>query len=377
MSVSIVKVSRRKDLRKFIDFPKNLYRDNPCWVPPLRADEFKTFNPRRNGAYEYCEAECFLAYRGKRIVGRVAAIINNRANGIWGEKTVRFGWFDLIDDQEVCDCLLNAVAQWGLERGCSTVKGPLGFTDMDKEGSLVEGYDVLCPFTCLYNYPYYDTRIKASGFAKDTDWTQKEFEVSNELPSVFKFNRIVESRYGLHVPRLRHLGKEWKYYGMEIFRMYNHAFAPLYEVSPLSERQMSDYINSYIPIVNPDYIILCLDRDGKPVGFIFCVPTLSKAIQKSGGRLFPSGIFRIYHALRHNDTLEALIMGVLPDYQGRGAVSLMIERLHENCIRNGIRRIIMNPQLESNTKVQTLFTDYNPTTLLRRRCYTRNISTQE
>ena len=373
MDVKIEKVSSRAQMRRFVRFPYGLYKNCNNWVPALEGDEYDTFNPEKNGAYEYCSAECYLAVSEGRDVGRVAAIINNKANEKWDTAVVRFGWLDFIEDKEVLLALLGAVESYGKEHGCTLMKGPWGFTDMDKEGLLVEGFENLSPFTCLYNYPYYDNLLKECGFRKDVDWTQKVLKIEKELPPYARYADLVQERYGLHIAECSNMQELRRKYGMDLFHMVNESFAALTEFCPLSDRQIESYLDTYVPILNPDFVSICLDENEKPVGFAFCVPTLSNAVKKSRGKLFPLGFLRILRALRKNDTLEALMIGVLPEYQGKGASLLILKRIHENCIKNGVTRIILNPQLEHNTKVQTLFSQYEMKPFMRRRAYARQI----
>lgn len=373
MKPQIIEVKTKKQLRDFIRFPETLYKNCENWVPALEGDEFDTFNPKNNGAYDYCEAQPFLAVRDGKIVGRVAAIINHNANRTWGENIVRFGWLDFINDQEVVDALFETVAAWGKPKGCDRMKGPWGFTDMDKEGLLVEGYENLSPFTCLYNYPYYDTLIKAAGFEKDVDWTQKVVVLGDEVPAMFQYADLVEKRYGLHMAHCRTTAELGRKYGLSIFHMYNETFAPLFQFTPLTDKQIKRYLQTYVPILSPEFVGVVLDSDDNPVGFAFCVPSLSKAVKKSNGRLFPFGFARILRALKKNDTLEALMIGVLPEYQGKGASVLLFKYLHENAIKFGIKEMILNPQLEDNFKVQSLFGDYETRPYMRRRAYSKLI----
>ena len=373
MTVSIVKVQSRKQLRDFISFPEKLYADNPYWVPALRGDEFDTFDRKNNGAYEYCDSELYLAYKDGEIVGRVAALINFNANRDWNQSTVRFGWLDFIEDIEVLQALMDAVAQWGREKGCREMKGPLGFTDMDKEGLLVEGFDKLCPFTCIYNYPYYVTMLEQLGFTKDVDWTQKIVDIEPQLPEMFKFCDIVEKRSGLHMAHAKTTGELADKYGLDIFHLYNEAFVPLFQFTPLTDKQIKRYLQTYRAIMSPDFIAICLNEKEEPVGFGFCVPSLAKAVKKSGGRMFPLGWLRILKALKKNDVLEALMIGTLPEYQGKGATLLVMRELHQNCVKLGIEKMIMNPQLEENSKVQTLFDGFNYEIYMRRRSYRKDI----
>lgn len=373
MSVRIVKLSGRGQLKKFVRFPLELYKDSANYVPALEGDEFATFDPKKNGAYEFCESECYLAYKDGKIAGRVAAIINHKANSAWSQNVVRFGWLDFVEDQEVLDSLMDAVKDFGLRHGCDLMKGPLGFTDMDKEGLLVEGYEHLSPFTCLYNYPYYDTLLKQYGFQKDTDWIQRKVAIGPELPEVYKLSGIIEQRTGLHIAHVRNTTELCNKYGMAIFHLYNESFAPLFQFSPLTDRQIRSYLDTYRPILSNDFLAVCLDENQKPVGFAFCTPTLSRAVKKSKGRLFPFGIFRILRALKKNDTLEALMIGVLPEYQGKGATMLLLKHLHENCIKAGISTLLVNPQLETNVKALTIFDQYETEPIMRRRSYTMGI----
>ena len=360
-------------MKQFVTFPLKLYKHCENWVPALEGDEYDTFNPKKNGAYDFCEADCFLAWRDNEIVGRVAAIINHKADD--EQQLVRFGWLDFIEDEAVLRALMETVADWGALRGRIEMRGPWGFTDMDKEGLLVEGYEHLSPFTCLYNYPYYGTMLEQLGFTKDVDWTQRTLFVSKELPPMFQFTHLIEERFKVHVVYPRSTKELSARYGMEIFHMYNEAFAPLHGFSPLTDKQIEAYLKTYVPILDKDFVALAVNAEDKPVGFLFCVPSLSKAVKKSNGRLFPFGFLNILKALKKNDTLEALIMGVTPEYQQCGVPVLLFKYLHENCIKHGIDTIIMNPQLEENYKVQSLFGDYKTEPFMRRRAYKIPIST--
>lgn len=371
--IEVYAVKSRRDEKEFISFPAKLYKGNEFWVPALEGDEYDTFNPRKNGAFDYCDAERFLAVREGETVGRIAAIINHNANRDWKENSVRFGWLDFIEDQEVLDALLKAVENWGREKGCNVSKGPWGFTDMDKEGLLIEGYDKLCPFTCLYNYPYYDTLLQNAGYVKDVDWIQKVCYIDDKTPSMFGFAEMIEKRFGLHMANETSMKTLGEKYGMDIFRMYNDTFVPLFQFTPLNDRQIKSYLKTYLEILDPRFVGICLNKEEKPVGFAICVPTLSRAIKKSKGRIFPFGFLRILHALKHNDTLEALLIGILPEYQGQGANILMFKYIHDNALRFGIKRMILNPQLEENFRVHALFDQYRTEPFMKRRAYTKNI----
>ncbi|MBR4660018.1 MAG: N-acetyltransferase [Bacteroidales bacterium] len=371
MSVDIVTVKSRSQLRDFIQFPDRLYKDCENWVPALQGDEYDTFDPGKNGAYDFCESECFLAYKDGKLAGRVAAIINHKADD--EGRIVRFGWLDFVGDKEVLEALIDTVAEWGKARDRVEIRGPWGFTDMDKEGLLTDGFEYLSPFTCIYNYPYYCTMLEELGFEKDVDWTQRILEIPPQLPSMFQYNSLIEQRFGVRAVVPESMAQMNKRYGMEIFHLYNEAFAPLHGFSPLTDKQIKNYLKTYVPILDKDFISVVVNSDDKPVGFLFCVPTLSKAIKKARGKLFPFGFIHILKALKKNDTLEALLIGVLPEYQSCGVPALMFKQLHEGCLRRGIKHIIMNPQLEDNYKVQSLFGAYEVRPYMRRRAYRKAI----
>ena len=372
--MTVKEVKSRRDLRKFITFPETVFKDNPYWVPALIGDEFDTLDPSKNAAFEFCEARYWLAVSDEgKVVGRVAGIINHESNKRWGKKDVRFGWIDFINDIEVVKALISAVKEWGRSKGMEHIVGPWGFTDMDKEGLLVEGFDKLSPFTCIYNHPYYGELLEKVGFVKDVDWTQRLVEIPSELPPMFQYAELVEKRYGIHVVKTKSVKELADKYGMDLFHMYNETFAPLYEFSPLTDTQIRRYLKTYIPIMDLDFICVLADKDEKLIGFCFCVPTLSKAVKKSGGRLFPFGLFRILKALKVNDTLEALMIGILPEYQGKGASVLLFKYIHENCIRRGIKHMLANPQLETNYKVQSLWGEYETSIYQRRRAYVQDL----
>ena len=368
-------VEGKRDLKKFIHFPEKLYKNDKWWVPALISDEYNTLQASKNPAFDYCEAKLWLAVDEKgNVGGRVAGIINHEANKCWNEQTARFGWIDFIEDQEVLDTMLAEVEKWAVDKGMVKLKGPLGFTDLDKEGLLVEGFEQLSPFTCIYNFPYYGPMLEKAGFTKDADWTQRIVTVPDEFPRMMKLADAIAERAGVHVVQIKNkkeLRKEADY----LFRkVYNETFAPLYEFAPVNDRQIDQYINSYITILDKDFISIIHDKDERIVAFAITVPSLSKAVQKAKGRLFPFGIFPIIKALHRNDTLEALLIGIHPDYQSKGLQVLLFKQIHENVIRRGdIKTMIMNPQLEENVKVQMIFDEYNPQPYMRRRSYIKEL----
>lgn len=369
----IVPVQGKKMLRQFIQFPLDLYKDCDKWVPAFEDDEYKSLG-MENPSLAFCDRELYLAFRGKEVVGRVAAIINHNANKKWGENVVRFGWIDFVEDFEVAKALVDQVIEWGKTRGAQKVKGPLGFTDMDREGLLVEGFEKESPFTVIYNYPYYGEYLERMGFTKDADWTQRVIEFSPTLPPMMQYADLVEKRYGVHIYRANTL-KQMARRGREMFHVLNDAFAGLYEYSKLTEEQIDGYVNQYVPVLNKDMVAFVVNDQDQLVAFTVTMPHISAGVRKAKGRILPFGWLHILPQLnpRKNHIAEGLLIGVLPEYQAKGAALLMFKYLHENYIRLGIKQLLLNPQLEDNHKVQTLFGDYNPQPYQRRRSYVKEI----
>ena len=371
--LTIVPVQGKRMLRQFINFPLDLYKKCENWVPAFEDDEYKSLGSD-NPSLAFCERELYLAFRGKEVVGRVAAIINHNANKKWNEEIVRFGWIDFVEDFEVAKALIDTVVTWGKERGATKVKGPLGFTDMDREGLLVDGFEKESPFTVIYNYPYYGEYLEKMGFTKDADWTQRVIEFSDTLPPMMQYADLVEKRYGVHLYRAKTL-KQMARRGREMFHVLNDAFAGLYEYSKLSEEQIDGYVKQYVPVLNKDMVAFVVNDKDELVAFTVTMPHISAGVRKAKGRIFPFGWMHILPQLnpKKNHIAEGLLIGVLPEYQAKGAALLMFKYLHENYIKLGIKQLLLNPQLEDNHKVQTLFGDYNPQPYQRRRSYVKEI----
>ena len=372
-NLTIVPVSGKSMLKQFIRFPLDLYKGCDKWVPAFEDDEFKSLGDQ-NPSLSFCERELYLAKRDNKIVGRIAAIINHNANKKWNENTVRFGWFDVIDDFEVAQALVNTVIEWGKKRGATKIKGPLGFTDMDREGLLVDGFEKESPFTVIYNYPYYGEFLERMGFSKDADWTQRFIEFSDQLPPMMQYADLVEKRYGVRLYRAKTL-RQMARRGREMFDVLNSAFAGLYEYSKLSDEQIDGYVKQYVPVLNKDMVAFVVNEKDELVAFTVTMPHISAGVRKAKGRIFPFGWMHILPQLnpKKNHIAEGLLIGVLPEYQAKGAALLMFKYLHENYIKLGIKRLLLNPQLEDNHKVQTLFGDYNPQDYQRRRSYVKEL----
>lgn len=377
MAVEIHRVSSKSDLRKFIRFNYELYKDNPYSVPDLYEDMKDTFSPRRNPAFEFCEAEYFLALRDGKIVGRVAAIINNRANETWHTKNVRFGWIDFIDDPEVSTALISAVENWGRSKGMTDIVGPLGFTDIDAEGMLIDGFDQLSTMATIYNYPYYPRHMESMGFEKQTDWIEKKLYVPDKMPEEYlRIAEIVRKRYNLHVHKIKSRREVFRTdLPHKIFGIINEAYAPLYGYSKMSDRQVDKYVKSYFPLLDLRMVTVIEDSNNEPVAVGVSMPSLSRALQKAHGKLFPFGWYHLLKALfvKHSTTLDLLLVGVKQEYQGKGVNAMLFADLIPVYKAMGFKDGETNPELETNEKVQSQWKYLKGETHKRRRCYHKKL----
>lgn len=374
--IEVKKISpTKKNLRKFTQFQIDLYRGNGCYVPPLVSDDVKTLDPKENPAFDFCEAQCFMAYEDGRPVGRVAAIINNAVNERSGEKSVRFGFLDFEDNPEVSAALMKAVEDWGRERGMTRVIGPLGFTDLDHEGMLVEGFDELSTMATIYNYPYYPEHIERLGYAKDSDWKEFVMDVPDGIPE--KMNRvadIVKKRTGLKVKKYTSRKKIKEEYGRALFELVNEAYDQLYEYSPLTDRQIEYYIDQYLGLLDLDLVTIIVDGEEKLVGVGISMPSMSRALQKAKGRLFPFGWIPLLKGLKgKNDRVDLLLVAVKPEYQSKGVNALLFQDLIPYYIKRGFKWAESNPEMETNAKVQSQWDYFTHRQHRRRRSYVKNI----
>lgn len=372
--VDIVEVKSRKQLRDFIYFPFRLYKDNPYWVPPIIMDEFNTLDKRKNPAFEYCDAKYWLAYKDGKLAGRIAGIQNHSYVKKWGNEYTRFGWVDFIDDAEVSQALFHTVEEWAREMGMEAVHGPLGFCDLDHQGLLVEGFEEMGTIITNYNYPYYIKHLEKMNYIKDVDW----FEFKIFLPEgdqIERLNKISErslEKNQLTIVNLKNK-KEIIPYSKAVFDIINIAYENLYGVVPLTDKQINAYIKQYFSFVNPDYIALIVDKNNTLVGFGINLPSLSKAVKKHGGRLFPFGFIDVLKAIKKNDTLDLYLVGVWPEYKNSGLPAIMLNYCLKNALKNGIRTAIASPQLEENHAVQSMWRFFDSEQHRRRRCYIKKL----
>ncbi|MDM8231948.1 N-acetyltransferase [Phocaeicola barnesiae] len=372
MAIRIKKVSNKKELKTFIRFNYELYKDNAYSVPDLYDDMLNTFSPQKNAAFEFCEADYFLAYKDNKVVGRVAAIINRRANETWNKKEVRFGWIDFIDDLEVSKALLDTVEKWGKERGMEAMVGPLGFTDMDAEGMLVEGFDQLGTMATIYNYPYYPEHMQRLGLEKEADWVEFKLTVPDKLPEKFvRISEIILQKYKLKIKKLNRKELKEKNYGQRIFDLINEAYAPLYGYSQMTQRQINQYIKMYLPLIDLRMVSLVEDEAGELVAVGISMPSLSEALQKAKGKMLPFGWFHLLKALfiKKPKVLDLLLVGVKPEYQSKGVNALLFYDLVPVYQQMGFEYGESNPELELNKKVQAQWSAFESVQHKRRRAF--------
>ena len=371
MAIEIRKIDTKGGLKKFVKWGIDLYKGNECFVPPLVMDDVNTLDPKNNPAFDFCESIYFMAYDDGKPVGRIAGIINNVVNEKTGKKTLRFGWVDFIDDTRVSEALFRAVEVWGRSKGMEEIVGPLGFSDMDPEGMLVEGFDQEGTMATIYNYPYYPKHLEAMGFEKEADWVEFRMTVPDGIPERYqRISDIIKRKYELSTPKYTSAKKLVKDYGQEIFQLINEAYSELYGYSPLTPRQINRYISMYIPVLRLDNISLIVDKDKKLIGVGIAMPSMSKALIKCRGRMFPFGWIHLLKALRgQNDVVDLLLVAVKPEYQSKGVNSLLFTDLIPCFIKNGYKFAESNPELELNQKVQSQWGYFETRQHKRRRAY--------
>ena len=381
-AIEIRKVESRSDLRTFIEFHYDLYEGNEYDAPNLYTDEVNTLRKDKNAAFDFCEAEYFIAYKDGKVVGRVAAIINNRANEKWQRKAVRFGWIDFVDDIEVSKALFKAVEDYGRSMGMTEMIGPLGFTDMDPEGMLTAGFDQLGTQATIYNYPYYPEHMeRLGGWEKDNDYVEYKLYVPDQIPEKYaKVAQMIQKRYNLHIKKLKKdeiFGENG--YGQKIFEVINATFGHLYGYSTLSQRQIDQYVKMYLPMIDLSLVSLIEDwntPDHKLIGVGITLPSLTRALQKCRkGRLFPFGWIHILRALKRHKTnvVDLLLVGILPEYRPKGANALLFYDLIPRYQKYGFEWGETQVEMETNEKVQGQWQYLERECHKRRRCYKKNI----
>lgn len=377
MAVEIKKISKDiKSLRKFVQFGTDFYKNNPYFVPPLRSDDVDTLNPQKNPAFDFCESEYFMAYKDGKAVGRIAAIINHQVNEKENKKVVRFGFVEFTDDYEVSHSLFDAVAEWGKSKGMNAILGPLGFTDMDHEGALIEGFDQLSTMATIYNYPYYQAHYEKYGMSGKADWVEFKMTVPESIPEKhLRISEIVKKKYGLKTVKYTSRKRLVKEVGHPFFALINEAYNDLFGYSPLSDRQIDHYIKIYLPMLRLDHLSIIKDSDDNLIGMGVAIPSMSRALQKSHGRMLPFGWYHLLKAMYANktDIVDLLLVAIKPEYQSKGVNALLFTDLIPTFQKCGYKYAESNPELETNQKVQSQWQYFETQQHKRRRAFGKDI----
>ena len=374
MSLILKEVTSRSDIKNFIDYQYSLYADNKYFIPPLRTDELKTLDKNTNPAFDFCKSKYWMVYSNDKPVGRIAGIINSRFNEKFNKKEARFGWIDFEDDPEVASLLLKTAENWAVEEGMESIHGPLGFTDMDGEGMLIEGYDEESTLGSIYNFQYYRDHIEKLGYTKDTDWIEFRVNIVSSTPEkIERIAQIALQRNKLHVPVFKK-AKELLPYARDIFYLINETYKDLYGFVELTDRQIDSYVKQYFSFIRPEYLPIVLDENNKLAAFGITMPSLNKALKKINGKLFPFGFLHILREMKKSNSLDLYLTAVRTDLQNKGVNALLIDQINKVCIKNGIKYVETNRELETNEKVQAQWKLYNARQHKRRRCYKKQLT---
>ena len=372
--LSLKEVNSPELLRKFVEFPMELYKNNSCYVPPLINDEIKIWDPKHNAAFAYSESIKYLAFKDDKIVGRIAIIINHKEAEELGIFKVRFGWLDFIDDLEVSKLLINKTIDFAKEKNISKIEGPMGFTNLDKSGMLTMGFDKLATMIGLYNFPYYPEHLKKLGLVKEKEWVEFSLDLPKVLSEkVIKFNDLIKQKYKLRTLEFKNK-EEIKPYIDPMFKLLDQTYNTLSTYTPITKEQITTYKEKYFPFIDKNFIICVVDEDDQLVSFAVTMPSYSKALQKANGKLWPFGWYYFWQATRKNDSANFYLIGILPEYQRRGVTAIIFKEIYDRFTKMGITYAETNPELEENKSVQVLWQDYNPVNHKRRRTYSFEIN---
>jgi len=368
-AIFIKEVKSDNELMEFIRFPMDLYKNNKNFVPSLITDEKQIWNKKENPALQYSEARQFLAYKNGKIAGRIAVIINKKEEAELGIRKVRFGWIDFIDDGEVSKALIETAVNFAKENNISKIEGPMGFTNLDKAGMLVHGFDEIATMIGIYNFDYYPTHLENLGLTKEKEWVEYEIKFPEVLPEkVIKFNELVKEKYRLKVLNFRTKNEILPYID-PMFRLLDETYKNLSTYTPITEEQIKTYKEKYFPFINKDYIICIVDEQNNLISFAITMPSYSRALQKSNGKLFPFGWWYFLQAGKKNDRANFYLIGIHPEYQRRGVTSIIFKEIFGRFRKKGVKHLETNPELEENKAIQLLWQDYNPVNHKRRRTY--------
>ena len=373
MAIELKKVRSKKELKKFVKFPFDLYKNNQYWIPPLIKGELNTLQPEINPSLEHCEWIYLVAYKNGKLVGRIAGIINNRFIEKWDKKYARFCWFDFIDDEEVSGKLITAIEDWAREKGMTKLFGPMGFTTFEHQGIMCEGFNKTPTFSSVYNYEYYPKHLEKAGYQKDIDYVEYEVRTPSEIPEkALKIRDLIIKRYNLKYLKTKNK-KELLPYAKQVFEVINAAYEPLFGFVKLTDKQIDFFVKKYFSFINPAYVTAVLDENEKLIGFQISIPSLSMAFQKAWGRLYPFGFIHFLKAMKNPERIDIMLVAVHPDYQNKGVNSIFMTDLTQVCIDKGIKFAESNQEMEENEKVQSFWKYYDANRYKRNRIYYKNI----
>ena len=376
MSVSIKTVETKAQLKAFVKFPLELYKDCPYYIPNIYVDDMSALDMAKNPMGKYCKTRKFLAYKDGQLAGRCIAIINEIANRDWNHAEVRFGWMDFIDDKEVSKALIEAVIAFGKEYGMTQISGPLGFTDFDSEGCVVEGFDDISSFALKYNYPYYAEHFEALGMAKANDWLEYRIFIPEQLPEkVSRASKLVADRYELHVKKITRKEVYKEGYGQKVFDLVNRTYSELFDFTVLPPEVIDSYVKLYLGLLDLKFVTLIENKEGKLVGMAVCMPSLAHAVKKSNGYLFPLGWYRLLKSmyLKYEEVIELLLIAVNPEYQNRGVHAMIFQEMLDTLVKGGFKYAESNAEMETNVSVQNIWKDYQKELKRRRRVFSKEI----
>ncbi len=374
MSLEVKEVVSKKDLKSFISFQYSLYKNNKYWIPPLRFDEMNTLRKDINPAFDFCDSKYWMVYKDGKPAGRIAGIINKKYNEKWNKKEARFGWMDFIEDFKVAELLLATVEKWAVDLKMNSLHGPIGFTDMDGEGLLIEGYEEESTLGNIYNYPYYRDYIEKLGYQKDIDWIEYSVKIPKEIPEkVERIAQIALERNRLHFPEIKK-SKDIKPYAKEVFYLINSTYKDLFGFVELSDRQIDFYVKQYFSFVRPEFVPILLDEHNKVAAFGITMPSLNKALKKINGRIFLFGFIYLLIEMKRSRRLDLYLTAVRTDLQNKGVNAILINQINKVCIKKGIESVETNRELETNEKIQSQWKLFDARQHKRRRCYYKNLS---
>jgi len=374
MPIEIREVVTRRELKKFVRFPFKLYKGNPYWIPPIVKGDMEVLSASSNPSFEYCETLLLIAFKDGKIAGRIAGIINHRYIEQWGKKDARFNWFDTTDDREVSLQLFRRIEEWARAKGMERVVGPMGFTTFERQGILVNGFEEMPTFSGVHNYSYYIEHLEALDYEKEIEYVEYELVVPKEIPQkIIKIRDLVTERYGLRLLKANST-KEMLPYADQVFRVINEAYKPLYGFTTLTEKQIAYFVKKYFTFVKPKYASVVLDENDRVLGFQISMPSLSRALQKARGRIFPFGWYHLLKAMKKPQRLDMLLTGVVPEYQSKGVNAVFMSHLTGAAIASGITFAESNRELEENIKMQNTWRYFESRQHRRSRLFSKTLS---